>query len=61
MSLLTDSEEEAITKVEELKTSYGYGVSSKLIVFNGTSDTLVSSDSEHFSGRWENEPPAEVS
>ena len=61
MSLLTDSEKKAKTKVEELKKDYGTGVSSKLIVFNGSSDTLVLSDSEHFWGRWENEPPAEVS
>merc|ERR1711976_273844 len=47
-------------KVEKFKEQYGIGASSKLIIYNDSSDKLTLTNSDHFWGKWQNEAPAEI-
>lgn len=51
---------EALMNVQQLKADYGNGVSTKIIFFNDSPEDLIFGDSDHSSGRWQNEPPARI-
>lgn len=55
-----DRYSEAQLAVEQMKANYGVGVSTKIILFNGTPETLTYAESDSWSGRWEVSPPLAV-
>lgn len=57
---IASTDNEADTSVENMKHNYGDGVSSRIIVFNNTKDDMHFQSDQHFSGRWENFPPAKI-
>ena len=58
---LSNSHQEAMRLVEGMKEVYGNGVSSKIILYNGSSSVLTRTGTNHFWGKWQNEAPYEVS
>ena len=56
-----DRYSEAQLAVEQMKANYGVGVSTKIILYNGTPETLNYAESDSWSGRWEVSPPLAVS
>ena len=55
-----DSFVDALAQVNQYKNDWGYGVSSKVIIFNDTPNELILSDLDQFSGRFEIFPPKKV-
>ena len=60
-SQIKETYESAKTAVDKMKSDYGNGVSTKIILYNDTPESLTLSDTDHFSGRWEVHPPYVVS
>ncbi len=57
---VADDAGQADTSVENMKENSGNGVSSRIILFNNTKDDMHFQSDQHFSGRWENTPPAVI-
>ena len=55
-----DSYADALVQVNQYKYDFGYGFSSKVIIFNDTPNELILSDIAEFSGRMEIFPPKKV-
>ena len=56
-----DSFDEAYTSVNKMKADSGHGVSTRIVLYNETPESLIFTGSDNYAGYWEVRPPVEVS
>ena len=56
-----DSFDEANTSVNKMKADSGHGVSTRIVLYNETPESLIFTGSDDYAGYWEVRPPVEVS